>query len=335
MLGLCGCGSSGDTATEAPMPTSMEETTAAQEASVGDAADAAAETVANSSITQDQPTPGTKVDELVDSWVSGTLTDDDIENMYSEGEIDSETYVSVFRILYGDDWEPEEAQGKATIEPETPVASVDINLSEIMTEHVFEDEDLDGYRTQNTVYLSPIFRESDMDTLVAVWEALGGNADEIPIGEECYNWDSKLQRSLERSGFSGSQYIVGSWEILNCTEGFDLTPDSPRSFLLNMRMEPDDNALPSGVYEAISQCSTTYIFFDTGIEKSKSERGILPFGSAFMNSNQWGPTLFIIVLPDKVAPNLPNGYDCHNLLFDFGAYLSDDKFYIPYYNKLY
>lgn len=230
--------------------------------------------------------------------------------------------------------EPETSEPEVTPE-ETEDPTIDIDTSELLTTHVVEYEDQDGYTIRETCQLSPIFRESDMDTLTATWEALGGTVDEIPIGEECYNWDAKLQRSLERSDFSGAQYIVGSWEIMNCTERFDITPDSPRTFILNMLMEPDDNALASGVYEAISQCSTTCIFLDGGSEKNKSERGILPFGSVFMDDNHWGPTLFIVTLPDKVTPNSPNGYDCHNLLFDFGAYISDKCFYIPYYNELY
>jgi len=294
MLGLCGCGSSGD---------STAASVSTEEVAV----------TPTDTVKPEMPTVSTEF-------------------------IGSESLPDYFTESESEDTMPAEDLGSTNleaVESETLVASIDIDLSEIMTEHIFEDEDLDGYQTQNTVFLSPIFREEDMDTLVATWEALGGDADDIPVREECYNWDSQLQRASERCGFSGAQYIVGSWEILNHTEGFDITPNNSRSFALGIYMEPDDNGLQPGVYENISHISTTaYTFFGDGLMKNKSSMGTLSFGYASMDSNQWGPTLFIIVLPDKVAPNLPNGYDCHSLLFSFGSYLYNDKFYISYYNEL-
>ncbi len=57
-----------------------------------------------------------------------------------------------------------------------------------------------------------------------------------------------------------------------------------------------------------------------------------------MNQDQWGPARFLIILPDKVSPNYPDGIDYTALTFywpavGFTSSINNTEFAIPYYGN--
>lgn len=89
VLGLCGCGSSGDS-TAAPMPpTSTVESTSTQPV--------------DEVVSKESDAEGYSVDELVNLWSSGILTKQDIESKVAAGEISYEIYEEFLNYMSGDE----------------------------------------------------------------------------------------------------------------------------------------------------------------------------------------------------------------------------------------
>lgn len=88
-LGLCGCGSSGDS-TAAPMPpTSTVESTSTQPV--------------DEVVSKESDAEGYSVDELVNLWSSGILNKQDIESKVATGEISYEIYEEFLNYMSGDE----------------------------------------------------------------------------------------------------------------------------------------------------------------------------------------------------------------------------------------
>ncbi len=89
MLGLCGCGSSGDS-TAAPMPpTPTVESTSTQPV--------------DEVVSKESDAEGYSVDELVNLWSSGILNKQDIESKVATGEISYEIYEEFLNYMSGDE----------------------------------------------------------------------------------------------------------------------------------------------------------------------------------------------------------------------------------------
>lgn len=220
----------------------------------------------------------------------------------------------------------------AANEVKAPIAPNGIDLSEIMTNHVVEYEDLDGYQIQETIRFSPIFCESDMDILLETWKALGGNAEEIPVGDKCYSWDSSAISTQKALGFTGGQYIVGDRTITNQTDGFPITSANAKNYALMIRM--DTNDLSADAYLAAEDSTMAFTFFGGRSEQYRSRVGSFLVGTALMEEDQWGPMRFIIVLPNKVTPNEPNGLDYSKIKYSAvvsGALKEKTEWSVQYY----
>ena len=205
--------------------------------------------------------------------------------------------------------EPEETMAEVEVVVEAEDSSIDIGASGLLTEHVFEVEDSDGYKIREIVQLSPIFKEKDMDTVYALWEALGNDVSSFP-GKQSLRNENRMLTNYEL------EYVVGTCMIENLTDGFSITPDKPRSYAMSFTAEGNGD--------------TATLFNDRSVSVAiRSDRMVYDsdtlsvlIGDARMTSDTWGPCTFVIALPNTHTPNQPDGYryDEIQIAFDFNTY---------------
>lgn len=100
---------------------------------------------------------------------------------------------------------------------------VDVDVAELLTTRAVEFEDMDGYTIRETCQLSPIFTEDDMETMRALWVALGNDIEIFPSYESMF--DSGHRDSCDRL-----EYIIGTYMVENLTDGFSIVADNPRNY---------------------------------------------------------------------------------------------------------
>lgn len=259
---------------------------------------------------------GWSVYDLIDLYYAGALSKEAIAEMVAAGEISSETFEEFLaRMEWG---------GGSTIQSEITSESEgfakDTDMSGLLTEHIFEYADSDGYEIRETIQLSPIFTGEDMDIVYVLWEALGNDTSSFPSKQSLCDENSMLMNhELE--------YIIGTCMIENLTDGFPITPDQPRSYAISLTAEGNGDTATLFNNRSVS----AVIYSDKMIYYSDILSVMI--GDTKMVSDTWGPCTFVIALPNTHAPNQPDGYryDEIQIAFDFNAY---DPYGCPDYGPL-
>lgn len=306
MLGLCGCGSDGTSSM--PAPVEQEETDSTPTDVTEDVALEEVEGTAQE---------GYSIDDLVNMWSSGELTREDLESMVAAGEVSPETndgflcYMAGDEVFdatwWADDQESEDIEGN-------------IDTSSLLTAHVFEVEDSDGYKIRETIELSPIFTGENMETVYALWEALGNDVASFP-SEQSLRDENRMLTNYEL------EYIIGTCMIENLTDGFPITPDKPRTYAMSLTAEGDGDVATLFNDRSVSvvMCSDQMVYYSDILS--------VAIGDAKMVSDTWGPYTFVIVLPNMHTPSQPDGYryDKIQVALDFNTY---DPYDCPDYDPL-
>lgn len=261
---------------------------------------------------------GYSFDDLVEMWSSGALLREEIVEMAMAGEIDYGVFEE-FSAFADEVWENENLGSGNTTD--------DIDTSSLLTDYVLEYEDYDGYQIRETIQISPIFKEDDVETVYALWEALGNDMTEFPSKESLRNENRMLTNyQLE--------YVVGTYTIENLTDGFSITPDNPRGYTRALTAEGNSNAATF-----FNNRSVSVVAYSSSI-KYYSDIFAVVIGDPKMTSDIWGPRTFVIALPNAYTPNQPDGY-CYDeiqIIFSYnnqGSYdrSNYDSLKLEYYTK--
>lgn len=248
------------------------------------------------------------IDKLVEMWSSGVLTEEDLGRKVATGEISYETYEEFLSYIGDDNQEFDIARPEETLEGNNPAG--DIDTSGLLTAHMVEYEDQDGYTIRETCQLSPIFTEDDAETMYALWEALGQDATSFPSEESLYNASYLLRDARDTCNCNKLEYIIGTYTIENLTEGFPITPDSPRTYagqLATKHVSATDREHDATAADFFNVRSVVTVV-QSSDTVCYAEQDAVIFGKATMDSNTWGPYTFVIALPNGITPNRPDGY---------------------------
>lgn len=328
MLEVCGCGSKSVNADEYIAQMGPEEVPVHYSGSSTEPA--------NESVDNEQKLGNYSANELVEMLSTGELLMEELETEVATGVIDYETYEEVLRLMSlpqyteaaMEDIMPEERgvpEGDtmtATDEPsEKPETNV--NPADYMATYVWEYENGDGYQLRETICLSPIFNDSeeDMTDMYAMWAALGGTVDEIPSKDVLYEISRPLSNFHSINHFNNMKYIIGMRTVDNLTDGFSITAANP--YIVSNVITVDstiDNPNEDGNAETcVTHSATTLLFYDDDRKCEVSTPVGVPLGGAKMTSDTWGPVRFLVVLPDDVTPNRPNGFSYDSLHYMIGT----------------
>lgn len=244
-------------------------------------------------------------------------TEDDSQELEIE-EVDDGT-------AYDDQTETEDAEEseETVVTPNEEDSANDIDLSTLLTEHVLEYEDYDGYQIRNTLQISPIFREDDSETMYALWETLGNDLADFP------SKDSFIEANHALRGWNKFEYIIGTFSIENITDGFPIASNNQREYNGILKAEDNENNA-ADQFNITSASATVYPNGSTTYYKSDFRVFV---GKTKLTSDTWGPNAFVIALPNKYTPNEPDGYryDELSITFSYNEYGSPNR---PKYETL-
>lgn len=158
------------------------------------------------------------------------------ESEVKSEEADAESY-SV------DEEQPDQASSDAEpiTQPEESLenenAESNADMLSLLSTHVIEYEDQDGYQIRETCQLSPIFREDDSEDMYALWEALGNDAADFPSEESLYGASHSMEYARDVDSCSNMEYIIGTYKIENLTDGFPIAPGNLRTYVRALHAE--------------------------------------------------------------------------------------------------
>lgn len=277
---------------------------------------------------------GWSVYDLIDLYYAGALSKEAIAEMVAAGEISSETFEEFLARM---EWDGESTI-QSGITSESEVFAKGTDMSGLLTEHIFEYTDSDGYEIRETIQLSPIFTEDDIEIAYALWGALGNDTSSFPSEESLYNTSYLLREMRDSFGCNELEYIIGTYALENLTDGFPITSDNPRSYqgaLSTKQVSAFDEEHDSNASHFINVRSVSVVMYlDGATYYGEGNSTIL--SKAKMYSDTWGPCAFIIALPNGSTPNLPDGYRYDKtLILSTGMYLTDeyDPITLKYYTK--
>lgn len=276
---------------------------------------------------------GWSVYDLIDLYYAGALSKEAIAEMAATGEIGSETFEEFLARM---EWSGESTmQSGENLNGESLAKNV---VEELLAEYVIEFEDFDGYKIRETIQLSPIFTEDDIEIAYALWGALGNDTSSFPSEESLYNTSYLLREMRDSFGCNELEYIIGTYALENLTDGFPITSDNPRSYqgaLSTKQVSAFDEEHDSNASHFINVRSVSVVMYlDGATYYGEGNSTIL--SKAKMYSDTWGPCTFIIALPNGSTPNLPDGYRYDKtLILSTGMYFTDeyDPITLKYYTK--
>ncbi len=276
---------------------------------------------------------GWSVYDLIDLYYAGALSKEAIAEMAATGEIGSETFEEFLARM---EWSGESTmQSGENLNGESLAKNV---VEELLAEYVIEFEDFDGYKIRETIQLSPIFTEDDIEIAYALWGALGNDTSSFPSKESLYNTSYLLREMRDSFGCNELEYIIGTYALENLTDGFPITSDNPRSYqgaLSTKQVSAFDEEHDSNASHFINVRSVSVVMYlDGATYYGEGNSTIL--SKAKMYSDTWGPCAFIIALPNGSTPNLPDGYRYDKtLILSTGMYFTDeyDPITLKYYTK--
>ncbi len=231
--------------------------------------------------------------------------------------------------------ETEATEPEVESEPTVESSTVDVDTSALLTEHAIEFEDPDGYRIRETIQLSPIFTEDDMETVYTLWEALGNDVSSFPSEDSLYS-KSYLLRNMRDSG--ELEYIIGTYAIENLTDGFPITPDNPRNYngaLYTNHVSAFDEEHDGTASDLLNMHTVSMVMYNDGATYYGEEHSSV-ISAARMCSDTWGPCTFVVALPNMSTPNRPEGYRYDKtLILSTGMRFADeyDPITLEYYTK--
>ena len=182
---------------------------------------------------------------------------------------------------------------------QTPAIDFDIPWTTV----VYPLKDGDGYTYEAEVKISPWIFLEDSDLLSAAWDEVGGGK-KLPQFDDWGFKRSGSSYAKEMTYYSSSHsqnyawnitnmyYSVGTVTIRNTTSGFSITQDNPRSVKFTWGYD----------YIKPVACAGKVILSDKDITRI----GGL-YVPASMKSNTWGPVSFVMMTPEYISPNTPNG----------------------------
>lgn len=176
-----------------------------------------------------------------------------------------------------------------TVEPSDPAE--DSNLEwETNTWTVTEAKD--GYVIEYEVKLSPfMFYDGENAQLASYWDEIGGS-NPLPDHNDLH--DSLIGTA---SVYPKDIYCaVGTLSARNITPGWDFTPDNPYGGAFVLKLSTSDTLPRSRIYYGNGY---------KNIDGTMSKFGLLV--EPHMESNNWGPVSFIMVLSEDVSPKYPEG----------------------------
>ncbi len=253
--------------------------------------------------------------------------------MAATGEIGSETFEEFLARM---EWSGESTmQSGENLNGESLAKNV---VEELLAEYVIEFEDFDGYKIRETIQLSPIFTEDDIEIAYALWGALGNDTSSFPSEESLYNTSYLLREMRDSFGCNELEYIIGTYALENLTDGFPITSDNPRSYqgaLSTKQVSAFDEEHDGNASHFINVRSVSVVMYlDGATYYGEGNSTIL--SKAKMYSDTWGPCAFVIALPNGSTPNLPDGYRYDKtLILSTGMYFTDeyDPITLKYYTK--
>lgn len=295
VAGLCGCRRS-SSGSSLPSETTAEESYVSMETVETVVPDDPEPGETEESGTESAENERCSFDDLVEMWSSGILSEEEIAEMAAADEIDDDIFEE-FLAFTNETWENKESGSEST--------TVDVDADKLLSTYVVEFEDYDGYQIRETIQISPIFTEDDMETVYTLWEALGNDIATFPSKESMCNENRELTNfELE--------YIVGTYTVENLTEGFSITSDNPRTYAKSLI------ARGNGRVETLFNNRSVSVVMYSNDTRYYSDIFAVAIGEARMTSDSWGPRSFIIALPNEHTPNQPDGYRYDEIQIVFG-----------------
>ena len=321
ILEVCGCGSNASTVEYVTQQNQAVEVKMGQEdAFVQDDSSSVSNPIeaASATLSVGQYLGDYSVDELADMLLSGEITMADVESNVATGDVSYEDYEEIL-TYFPDDLESDQSVTRT----ETNEHIRDTDTLSLLTTHAVEYEDQDGYKIRETIQLSPIFREDDMETVYVLWELLGNDVSSFPSEEKIYNSSYLIRNSRDQDSCDKLEYIVGTFAIENLTDGFSITPDKPREYfgglqgeyILSSDERSDDH--DGNAANFINVRSVSMVMYDNG-PTYYGEGRFAVLGNPKMTSDAWGPVCFVIAVPNGATPNRPDGYRYDKAWIEFG-----------------
>lgn len=214
---------------------------------------------------------------------------------------------------------PTESEQFTTTEEPTDPPDTDIEW----TQAVYTVEDTSGYKYEVILKISPWIFHTNTGLIDSAWSRVG-KSNNLP--RSFSDWGLKKQGNAYRkealtdvvSGYKSYPYVaqmtdmyysLGSISVNNITDGWDITASESRS--LKFSIEYKSNYYEVGT-DVIGR-----LFYSS--EEKDCSSGI--YVSPKLTSNNWGPCSFVLMSPEKIAPNSPNG-DHYDSLLDDDSYFS-------------
>lgn len=281
---------------------------------------------------------GYSAEGLFNLWARESFSEEEIQAMVAAGEISNEAYEE-FLIIKSEYLEAnastEEELEEEEATPQTENPTVDTSVLELLTTRSVEFEDMDGYKIRETCQVSPIFTEDDMETMHALWVALGNDIEIFPSYESMF--DPGHRDSCDRL-----EYIIGTYMVENLTDGFSIVADNPRSY--DGVLVPIEDGDTPAIYK---EYTATHFRYDVVTMVPYSNK-IAYYSSGTKNaglvcdvkmeSDTWGPCAFIMAVPNCSTPNQPDGYryDELTLVLCGNHHMKSEEFVtfdLDYYSK--
>ncbi len=215
----------------------------------------------------------------------------------------------------------QEPQVTPTPEPEK------INIE--WTDFKYTTTDADGYTYEITYKISPWILLSNTEAINSAWSEVGKN-NTLPSFDD---WG--LQKSGESymrigvplggtkrnftSRMTDMYYSIGTVQIRNTTNGWDITSSSPRAVYANLNTSTYLNSMAEYIGRTFYSNST------------EDQAGGVQI-RAQMTSNAWGPVSFVIMAPENFSPNYPDGEYKEQMLGET-FYVSSNKIKVGLIDK--
>lgn len=194
------------------------------------------------------------------------------------------------------------------------------------TETVYKAEDNDGYKYEITVKLSPWILTTNSDTIDSAWNEVGDD-NELPISFDDWNLEKNGYNGYRRDGMKNAtvyyassgfnfpmnnMYLcMGSVEITNLTDGWDITENESRS--IDFPLYYVSSQFNNNSSETIGR-----LYYSSDTEDFVTGIRVKPK----MTDNDWGPCTFVIMAPENITPKNSKG--------EYYSYFKDEESYFEF-----
>lgn len=168
-----------------------------------------------------------------------------------------------------------------------------------------------GYTAEYTVSTTDWIKASNAESLQLAWENVTGDGSVVPSISQFH--------SKANDGFTEANAAVafGRLSFRNTTQGFDITKESPVTFTLT----------PGTSYENYQKWQNGVISYLPKMYVKFTQPKTIDFGSnianrsisPLMENNKWGPVAFMLIYPNAITPNDPEGTSLNNFPLIFAT----------------